>query len=177
MQFQHDWQKDKNITALLLYFAWKLRKILLDWALPCASRRIDYFFYRSSTSHTSLDSSGSAELKYAFFSRTRRNTKKLRCSNLSQLTIFKHGLLEGSTMLLQYSSISRSKLESSLLGELKCAVSAGYELTLKNKSFQKCKKMTVRRTYMVTVVWATRGIDILFLDTATQALHRWIALD
>ena len=30
---------------------------------------------------------------------------------------------------------------------------------------------------MVTVVWATRGIDIFFLDTATQAVHRWIALD
>ena len=28
----------------------------------------------------------------------------------------------------------------------------------------------VRRTYMVTVVWATRGIDIFFLDTATQQL-------
>ena len=33
------------------------------------------FLYRSSTSRTPLDSSGSAELKYAFFSRTGRNTK------------------------------------------------------------------------------------------------------
>ena len=80
------------------------------------------FLYRSSSSHTPLDSFGLAELKYAFFSRTERNTKKLRHSNLFQWTIFKHGLLEGSTILLQYSSISRVKLESSRLGELKCAI-------------------------------------------------------
>ena len=98
------------------------------------------FLYRSSTSCTPLDSSGSDELKYAFFSTTGCNTKKLQRSNLFQLTIFKHGLLEGSTILLQYSSISRIKLESSLLGELKCAISAGYDITLKNKSIRKCKK-------------------------------------
>ena len=78
-----------------------------------------------------------------FFSRTGRNTKKLRRLNLFQLTIFKHGLLEGSTILFQYSSISHTKLESSLLGEFKCAISAGYDVTLKNKSIQKCKKMTL----------------------------------
>ena len=33
------------------------------------------FLYRSSTSHTPLDSSQLAELKYAFFSKTGRNTK------------------------------------------------------------------------------------------------------
>ena len=48
-------------------------------------------------SHTPLDSSQLAELKYAFFSRTGRKTKKLRRSNLFPFTIFKHGLLEGST--------------------------------------------------------------------------------
>ena len=100
------------------------------------------FLYRSSTSRTPLDSSGLAELKYAFFSRTGRNTKKLRHSNLFQLTIFKHGLLERSTILLQYSSIIRTKLESSRLGELKCAISAGYDVRLKNKSIRKCKKTT-----------------------------------
>ena len=92
------------------------------------------FLYRSSTSRTSLVRSGLAELKYAFFSRTGRNTKKLRHSNLFQLTIFKHRLLEGLTILLQYSSISRTKLESSLLGELKRAISAEYDKALKNKS-------------------------------------------
>ena len=98
------------------------------------------FLYRSSTSGSPLDSSGLAELKYAFFSRTARNNKKLRCSNLFQLTIFKHGLLEGSTILLQYSSRSCIKLESSLLGELKCAISGGYGVILKNKSIRKRKK-------------------------------------
>ena len=83
------------------------------------------FLYRSSTSRTPLDSSRLAELKYAFFSGTGRNTKKLRRSNRFQLTIFKHGLLEGSTILLQYSSISRTKLESSQLDELKYAISVG----------------------------------------------------
>ena len=43
------------------------------------------FLYRSSTSRTPLDSPGLAELKDAFFSRTGRNTKKLRRSNLFQL--------------------------------------------------------------------------------------------
>ena len=119
-----------------------------------------FFLYRSSTSCTPLDSSGLAELKYAFFSRTGRTTKKSRRSNLFQLTIFKHGLLKGSTILLQYSSISRTKLESSPLGELKCAISARYDVMLKNKSTQKCKEMTARRAYMVTVVWAAREIDI-----------------
>ena len=39
------------------------------------------FLYRSSTSRTPLDSSGLAELKYAFFCRAGRNTKKLRLWN------------------------------------------------------------------------------------------------
>ena len=98
------------------------------------------FLYRSSTSRTSLVCSGLAELKYGFFSRTGHNNKKLWRSNLFQLTIFKHQLLEGSTILLQYSSISRTKLESSLLGELKCAISAGYDVILKNKSIRMCRK-------------------------------------
>ena len=82
------------------------------------------FLYRSSLSHTALESCQLAELKYAIFSRTGRKTKKLRRSNLPT-TVFKHGLLEGSTFLFQYSSISRTKLESSQLGELKYAISAG----------------------------------------------------
>ena len=97
------------------------------------------FLYRSSTSGTPLDSSGLAELKYAFFSRIGRNTKEITA--LKPFSIdYKNGLLEGLTILLQYSSISRTKLESSLLGELKCAISAGYDVILKNKSIRKCKK-------------------------------------
>ena len=83
-----------------------------------------FFLLRSSTSRTALDSSGLAELKYAFFSRTGHNTKELRRSNLFQVTIFKHGLLEKSTNLLHYSALTCTLLESSRLGELKCAISA-----------------------------------------------------
>ena len=50
------------------------------------------FLYRSSLGHTALESCHLAELKYAIFSRTGRDTKKLRRSNLFQLTIFKHGI-------------------------------------------------------------------------------------
>ena len=63
-----------------------------------------------------------AELKYAIFSRTGRNTKKLPCSKLFLWTVFKHGLLEGSKILLQYSAITRIPFKSSQLGELKYAI-------------------------------------------------------
>ena len=83
------------------------------------------FLNRSSTCHMSMESCQLAELKHAIFSRTLRNTKKLRCSELFLWTVLKHGLLEGSTVLLQCSAITRTLLESSRLGELKCAISAG----------------------------------------------------
>ena len=124
------------MTALLLFLPENLEKYRSTELYDAPLEGSTIFLYRSSTSHTPLDSSGLAELKYAFFSRTGRNNKKLRCSNLFQLTIFKHGLLEGSAILLQYSSISRTKWESSLLGELKRAISAGYDVILKNKSIQ-----------------------------------------
>ena len=73
----------------------------------------------------SMESYRLAELKYAVFNRTGHNTKKLRHSELFLWTVFKHGLLEGSTILLQYSAITRTPLESSRLGELKYAISAG----------------------------------------------------
>ena len=66
-----------------------------------------------------------AELKYAIFSTTGRKTKKLPCSKLFLSTVFKHGLLEGSTILLQYNAITHTPLESSPLGELKDAISPG----------------------------------------------------
>ena len=71
------------------------------------------FLYRNSMGHMSLESYRLAELKYAFFSTTGRKTKKLPRLKLFLSTVFKHGLLEGSTILLQYCSISRTKLESS----------------------------------------------------------------
>ena len=95
-----------NLFQLIIFKHWLLEGLTI-------------FLYRSFTSRTSLDSSPLAELKYGFLSRTGRNTKKLQRSNLFQMIIFNHGLLEGSTILLQYSSISCPKLESSLLGELR----------------------------------------------------------
>ena len=83
------------------------------------------FLYRTSLGHTSMESCQLAELKYAIFSRTGRKNKKLRRSKLFLSTVSKHGLLEGSTFLYQYSSITRTPLESSRLGELNYAISAG----------------------------------------------------
>ena len=72
-----------------------------------------------------MESCRLAELKYAIFSRTGRKTKKLPRSKVFLWTVFKHGLPEGSTILLQYSAITHTPLESSQLGELKYAISAG----------------------------------------------------
>ena len=83
------------------------------------------FPYRSSLGRTSLESSRLAELKYAIFSRTGCKSKKLRRLNLFLSTVLKHGLLERSTFLFQYSFISRTPMETSRLGELKYAISAG----------------------------------------------------
>ena len=177
MQFQHDWPKDKKITALLIFLSENLEKYHSTELYDVPLEGSTIFLYRSSTSCTSLVSSGLAELKYAFFSWTGRNTKILRRSNLFQLTIFKHGLLEGSTILLQYSSISRTKLESCLLGELKCAISAGYDIILKNKSIRKCKKGHCATSVHGHCSMGYQRDGYFFLNTATQAVHHWIALD
>ena len=96
--------------------------------------------YRSSLGRTSMESCRLAELKYAIFNGTGCKTKKLRCSKLFLSMVSKHGLLEGYTFLLQYSSITCTPLERSRLGELKDAISAGQDVILKNKSIRKCKK-------------------------------------
>ena len=116
-------------------------------------------------------------VEICIFQQDRRNTKKLWHSNLFQLTIFKHGLLEGSTILLQYRSISRTKLESSRLGEFKYALLAGYDIRLKNESLRKGKKW-----HFTTGVRGHCSMGCLrdrhyYFDTATQAVHCWIALD
>ena len=83
MQFEHDWPKENKITAVLLFLPENLEKYRsteLYSDVPLEGSTI--FLYSSSTSRTSLVSSGLAELKYAFFSRTGHNTKKLRRSNL-----------------------------------------------------------------------------------------------
>ena len=73
----------------------------------------------------SMESYRLADLKYAFFRRTGRKAKKLPRSKLFLWTVLKDGLLEGSTILLQYSTITRTPWESTPLGELKYAISAG----------------------------------------------------
>ena len=71
----------------------------------------------------------------------------------SLLTVFKHGLREGSTILLQYKAITRTPLESSPSGEFKYAISPGYNVRPKNKSIRKCKNDIARRACMVTALW------------------------
>ena len=64
------------------------------------------FLNRSSTCCKSMESYWLAELKYAIFSRAGRKTKKLPRSKLFLSMAF--GLLEGSTILLQYSATTHT---------------------------------------------------------------------
>ena len=133
----------------------------------------------------SMESYRLAELKYAIFSRTGRNNKKIPRSKLFLWTVFKHGLLEGSTILLQYSAITRTPLESSSLGELRYAISPGKDVRPKNKSIQKCKKDIARRAYMVTLlptgsekfrqVWTSqnRCEALFFLNRESHSVQIW----
>ena len=102
------------------------------------------FLCRSSLGSTVMESCRLPEMKYAIFRRAGLKTKKLPRSKLFLSMAFKHGLLEGSTFIFLYSSMTCAPLESSRLGELKYAISAGYDVRLKNKSVRKCKKMTLR---------------------------------
>ena len=92
MQFQHEWPKDKKLQ-LFYFFCLKTEKYRRLSFMMRLERDQQFFLYRNSTSRTPLYTSGLAELKHAFFSRTGRNNKNLQRSNLFQLTIFKHGLL------------------------------------------------------------------------------------
>ena len=67
------------------------------------------FLNRSSTCRMSMESYRLADLKYALFSGTGRKTKKIPRLKLFLWTVFKHGLLEGSTILLQHSAITRTQ--------------------------------------------------------------------
>ena len=124
MQFQQDWPKDKKITALLIFWlkTENFRSTEL-YGAPLEGSTI--FLRRSSTCRMSMESCRSAELKYAIFRRTERKTEKLPRSKLFLWTVLKHGFLERSTILLQYSAKTRTPLESSPLGELKYAISPG----------------------------------------------------
>ena len=101
------------------------------------------FLYCSSLGRTSMESCRLAELKYAIFSGTGRKTKKLQCSKLFLSMFSKHGLLEGSTFLFSYSSITRTLSESSRLGELKYAISS--------RTGHKTKKLRHSNLFLSTV--------------------------
>ena len=122
MQFQQDWPKDKKMTALSIFWrkTEKFRSTEHYGGAPLEGSTI--FLRRSSLGSTAMESCRLAELKYAIFRRTGRKTKKLPCSKLFLWTVLKHGLLEGSTILLQYSAITHTPLENSPLGELKYAI-------------------------------------------------------
>ena len=125
MQFQQDGPKDKKITALYIFLHEKLENFHLTKLYDAPLEGLTIFLYRSFFGPTALESCRLDQLKYAIFSRTGSKTKKLWRSKLFLWTVFKNGLLEGSTILLQYSTITRTLLESSRLGESKYAISAG----------------------------------------------------
>ena len=124
MQFQQDRLKDeKNYSSFK--FLPENKKIRSNELYDAPLEGSTIFLYRSSLGRTSMESCRLAELRYAIFSGTGRKTKKLRCSKLFLSTVSKHWLLEGYTFLFQYSSITRTPLESFRLSELKYAISAG----------------------------------------------------
>ena len=125
MQFQQDWPKDKKITALSIFFAENLEKFRSTEVYGAALEGSTIFLCRSSLGSTSMESCRLADLKYAIFSSTGCKTKKLPRSKLFLSIAFKHGLLEGSTFLFQYSSMTRAPLQSCRLGELRYAISPG----------------------------------------------------
>ena len=125
MQFQQVWPKDKKNYSSFNFLAENLEKFRSNEHYGAALEGSTIFLCRSSTCRMSMESCRLAKLKYAFFRRTGRKTKKLLRSKLFLWMVRKHGLLEGSTILLQYSAITRTPLKSSQLGELKYAISAG----------------------------------------------------
>ena len=124
MEFQQDWPKNEKITGLLI-FCRKTEKFCSTELYDVPLEGSTIFLLPSSTSRTAMESCRLAELKYAFFSRTRLKTKKLWRSNGFPSRVYKHELLKGSTIIFQYSFITRTPLESSRLAELKYAISAG----------------------------------------------------
>ena len=125
MEFQQDCPKDKINYSSFNFLAENLEKFCSTELYDAPLEGSTIFLYRSSLGRTSMESCPLAELKYAIFRRTGRKTKKLPRSKLFIWTVLKHGLLEGSTILLQYSAITHTPLESSRFGELKYTISAG----------------------------------------------------
>ena len=117
VQFQQDWPKNKKITALSIFWR-KTEKFRLTEHYGAPLEGSTIFLCRSFLGSTAMESCRLPELKYAFFRRTGRKTKKLPRTKLFLWTVLKHGLLEGPTILLEYSAITWTPLESSRLGEL-----------------------------------------------------------
>ena len=124
MEFQQDWPRYKNYSSFN-FLAENLEKFRSTELYGAPLEGSTIFLKCISSCRMSMESYRLAELKYAFFRRTVRKTKKLERTKLFLWTVLKHGLLEGSTILLQYSAITRTPLKSSQLGELKYAISAG----------------------------------------------------
>ena len=138
-KFGLPFKKAKNYSSFN-FLAENLEKYRSTELYGAALEGSTNFLGRSSLGCTSMESCQLADLKYAIFSRTKCKTKKLLRSKLFLSMVFKHGLLKGLTFLFQYSFITHKKLESSRLGELKYAISAGYDVRLKNESPRKGKK-------------------------------------
>ena len=125
MQFQQDWPKDKKNYSSFNFLAENLEKLRSTEHYGAPLEGSTIFLKRISSCRMSMEGYRLAELKYAIFSRTGGKTKKLPRSKLFLSKVFKHGLLEGSKTLLQYSAISRTPYKSSPLGELRYAISPG----------------------------------------------------
>ena len=76
MQFQHEWPKNKKITALLIFLPENLEKYRSTELYDAPLEGSTIFLYHSSTSRTPLDSSGLAELKKMHFSAAQNITLK-----------------------------------------------------------------------------------------------------
>ena len=90
-------QKIKNYS-FFIFLPENLEKIRSTELYGAPLEGSTIFLYRSSLGRTAMKSCRLAELKYAIISRTGCKTKNLRRSNLFLSTVYKHGLLEGSTI-------------------------------------------------------------------------------
>ena len=125
MEFQQDCPKDKKMYSSFNFLAENLEKFRSTELYGAALEGSTIFLCRSSLGSTAMESCRLGDLKYAIFSSTGCKTENLLRSKLFLSMAFKHGLLEGSTFLFQYSSMTRAPLESCRLGELKYAILPG----------------------------------------------------
>ena len=101
MQFQQDWPKDKEKTALSIFWR-KTEKFRSTEHYGSVLEESTFFLCRSFLGSTAMENGRLAELKYAIFSRTGRKTKKLQRSDLFPSMVFKNGLQDRSMFPFQY---------------------------------------------------------------------------